>query len=101
MDYSGVNGAQTLPGNPRPHLALTAGGKAHDPGTRFANRPAQRNDSIEDGASERATEVAWWFAPIGKGPAQPTPPRVKRVVIDAGLGAKPLSARHRPQRLHP
>src|SRR5260370_36486464 len=99
MDYSGVNGAQTLPGNPRPHLALTAGGKAHDPGTRFANRPAQRNDSIEDGASERPTEVASSFAPIETGPAQRTPAAFERVDIDAGLGEKPFSARRHPHRI--
>src|SRR5262249_61625056 len=89
----------TLAGNPCLHLALTAGGEAHDPGTRFANRPAQRNDSIEDGASERSTEVASSFAPIETGPAQRTPAAFERVDIDAGLDEKPFSARRHPHRI--
>src|SRR2546430_14681070 len=66
---------------------------------RFANRPAQRNDSIEDGASERSTEVASSFAPIETGPAQRTPAAFERVDIDAGLGEKPFSARRHPHRI--
>src|SRR5262249_24365285 len=65
--------ATTLRGNPCPHLALAPGGKAHDPRTRFANGPAQRDDPIEDGAPERSTEVASPFAPIETRPAHRTP----------------------------
>src|SRR5215469_1898807 len=91
--------ATTLRGNPCPHLALAPGGKAHDARTRFANGPAQRDDSIEDGAAERSTEVASPFAPIEARPAQRTPAAFERVDIDAGLREKPFSARRHPHRV--
>src|SRR5215831_14881988 len=91
--------ATTLRGNPCPHLALAPGGEAHDARTRFANGPAQRDDSIEDGAPERSTEVASPFAPIETRPAQRTPSAFESVDIDAGLGEKPPAACRHAQRI--
>src|SRR5262249_28216722 len=90
--------ATTLRRNPCPHLALASGGKAHDPRTRFANGPAQRDDPIEDGAPERSTEVASPFAPIETRPAHRTPAAFEGVDVDAGFGEKPPAVCRHAQR---